>query len=128
MSSSERLARQWFATVARGEFDRLPALVHEDIRVVSRIQPGFVVQGRDDVARYIEQTVAERLYEALPEVYEPIDDTRIGVEGRMRWIDDERVIRDDPVVWAMEFRDELLLRFLPARSLLEAESLLASDR
>lgn len=128
MSSSERLARQWFATVERGDFDRLPDLVHEDVRIVSRIQPGFVVQGRNAVARYIEQTVAEHLYEAVPEVYEPIDDARIGVEGRMRWIDDERVIRDDPVVWAMEFRDDLLLRFLPARSLLEAESLLASER
>ena len=44
----------------------------------------------------------------------------------MRWIDDERVIRDDPAVWAMEFRDGLVLRFLPARSALEAETLLAA--
>ena len=40
------------------------------------------------------------------ELYTPLDDDRVIVEGRLRWIDDERVIRDDPVVWALEFRDE----------------------
>jgi hypothetical protein len=42
----------------------------------------------------------------------------------MRWIEDERVIRDD---WAIEFRDGLLLRFVPARSVLEAETPLAAQ-
>ena len=41
--------------------------------------------------------------------------------------DDDRVIRDDPTVWAMEFRDGLVLRFLPARTALEAETLLAAS-
>ena len=63
----------------------------------------------------------------MTESYTPLDDDRIIVEGRMRWIDDERVIRDDPVIWAMEFRDGLLLRFLPARTALEAETLLAAS-
>jgi hypothetical protein len=35
------------------------------------------------------------------------------------------VIRDDPVIWAMEFRDERLLRFAAARTMLEAEAILA---
>jgi hypothetical protein len=38
------------------------------------------------------------------------------------------VIRDDPAVWAMEFRDELLLRFVAVRSVLEAEAILALPR
>ena len=49
------------------------------------------------------------------------------VEGRIRWIDDERVIRDDPVIWAMEFRDDLLLRLVPARTLVEAETILGAS-
>ncbi len=52
-------------------------------------------------------------------------DLRVTVEGRVRWIDDERVIRDDPIVWALEFRDGLLLRLLHGRSVIDAEALLA---
>ena len=58
--------------------------------------------------------------------YQALDDDRIVVEGRMRWIDDDRVIRDDPVIWAMEFRDGLLARFVPARTLVEAETILGA--
>ena len=56
--------------------------------------------------------------------YLPLDEDRVVVEGRIRWIDDERVIRDDPVTWAMEFRDGLLVRVIPARTLVEAETIL----
>jgi len=56
--------------------------------------------------------------------YQALDDDRIVVEGRIRWIDDDRVIRDDPVTWAMEFRDGLLIRAIPARTLVEAETIL----
>ena len=44
----------------------------------------------------------------------------------MRWIDADRVIRDDPVLWAIEFKDGLLLRFLPAGSAIEADTLLTN--
>ncbi len=127
-ADSERLARRWFATVAGGRFDELADLVHENVQIVSKVQTGTVVEGREDVARFIEQSIAPSLYEAVTEVFTALDDERIVVEGRMRWIDDERVIRDDPVVWAMEFRDGLLLRFIPARSVFEAETILASPR
>jgi hypothetical protein len=99
-------------------------MLHEDVELVSRVQAGTVVEGRADAARFLRETVATRLYEATADVYTPLDDTRVVVEGRMRWIDDDRVIRDDPVVWAMEFRGELLLRFVPARTTIEAEALL----
>jgi hypothetical protein len=124
---SELLARRWFAAVERRAFDELTDLLHEEVRVVSRIEPGRTIEGRAGVARFIAEKVSVRLYEALPEVYAPIDDSKIVVEGRMRWIDDERVIRDDPTVWALEFRDDLLYRFLPARSTLEAEGLLSAQ-
>lgn len=101
-------------------------MLHEDAELVSRLEPGLVVKGRDDVADFILRTVATHLYDASTETYTPLDDDRIVVEGRMRWIDDERVIRDDPTVWAMEFKNGLLLRFLPARNAIEAETLLST--
>ena len=66
-----------------------------------------------------------RFHESHADVFRPFDDERIVVEGRMRWMDDERVLRDDPVVWALEFRDGLLWRSTPAVTVLEAETLLA---
>jgi ketosteroid isomerase-like protein len=127
-SSSERLARRWFAAVTRGAFDELPELVHEDVEVVSKIRGGSVVRGRSEVARFIRDVVAPSLYQAAVDVFTPIDEHRVVVEGRLRWIDEERVIRDDPVVWALEFRDGLLLRFVATRSTLEAEVVLGVSR
>jgi hypothetical protein len=103
-------------------------MLHEDAVLVSKVRPGEVANGREEVSAFIRDTVADSLYETVVESYAPLDDDRIVVEGRMRWIDDERVIRDDPVVWAIEFRDGLLLRFLPARTTVEAETLLATPR
>ena len=106
----------------------MPELLHEDVELVSKIRTGTVVHGREDVARFIADAVAPSLYEAAVELYTPLDDDRVIVEGRLRWIDEDRVIRDDPVVWALEFRDELLLRFVAARSTLDAEAILGAPR
>lgn len=124
MATSERLARRWFATIQRGAYDELDELVHDDVELSSKLRPGTTVHGRSDVARFIETEVAPNLFEASTEVFTPLDDDRVIVEGRVRWIDDERVIRDDPVIWAVAFRDGLLLRFLAARTLIEAEAAL----
>jgi hypothetical protein len=123
---SERLARRWFAAVEQGGFERLADLVHDNILVVSKMRPGVLVEGKDAFARFVEENLAPSLYDATASVFVPIDDARIVVEGRLRWIDDERVIRDDPVTWAMEFRDELLARFIPARTRVEAETILGA--
>jgi SnoaL-like domain len=127
VANSERLARRWFALVHQGAFEQLGELVHEDVQMHSKLRPGLVVEGREAVTRFIQETVAASLYEAAPDVYTPLDDERVIVEGRMRWIDEDRVIRDDPVVWAMEFRDELVLRFVPARTAIEAEAILLAS-
>jgi hypothetical protein len=124
VTTGERLARRWFLLVGSGDFERLAEMVHEDIQLVSKVEAGAVVEGRADVTRFLHETVATRLYEATADVYAPLDDTRVVVEGRMRWIDEDRVIRDDPVVWAMEFQDQLLRRFVPARTPIEAEAIL----
>ena len=127
-AASERLARRWFAIVDQGAFERLVDLLHDDVELVSRVRSGEVFRGKADVGRFIRETIAASLYEAGADVYIPLDENRVIIEGRMRWIDDERVIRDDPIVWAFEFEDELLIRFVPARSVVEAETILTSSR
>lgn len=125
--TSERLARRWFAVIREGSSERVRELLHDDVVIVSRVRPGEIVAGREAVASFTENIVFPSLYEAVTDSYTALDDTRVVVEGRIRWIDEERVIRDDPAVWALEFRDGLLLRFLPARSTREAETLLAAS-
>ena len=100
--------------------------MHDDVVLVSKIKPGVVLVGKVDVAQFLRDTIADSLHEAVTSTYLPIDEARIVVEGRLRWIDDERVIRDDPVTWAMEFRDGLLARFVPARTRVEAETVLSA--
>ena len=88
MATSERLARRWFATIQRGAYDELDELVHEDVELSSKLRPGTTVHGRSDVVRFIETEVAPNLFEASTEVFTPLDDDRVIVEGRVRWIDD----------------------------------------
>ena len=126
--SSELLARRWFATVSRGAFDELAELLHEDVELVSKIRTGAVVRGRADVADFIRDDVAPSLFDAAVDVYTPLDEEKVIAEGRLRWIDEERVIRDDPVVWALEFREGLLHRFVAVRSTLDAEMVLGVSR
>jgi ketosteroid isomerase-like protein len=124
--TSERLARRWFALIRDGSLERLQEMLHEDVVLVSRVRPGEIVEGREAVAAFVETIVSHSLYDATADDYTPLDEERVIIEGRMRWIDEERVIRDDPAIWAMEFRDGLVLRFLPARTALEAATLLTA--
>ena len=121
---SERLARRWFAAVDEGAFDELGSLVHDDVVLISKLRPGVVVEGREAFVQFTRETVSASLYEAVTTTYHALDAQCVIVEGRMRWIDDDRVIRDDPVTWAMEFRDGRLVRFVPARTMIEAETML----
>ena len=112
--------------VSERAFDQLGDLVHDDVVMVSKMRPGLVLEGKDEALQHMQESLAGNLYEATATTYLPIDQQRIVVEGRIRWIDDERVIRDDPVTWAMEFRDDLLARFIPARTQVEAETMLGA--
>ena len=53
IATSERLARRWFALVQHRAFEQLTELVHEDIRLVSKVQAGTVV---DDPTNNFSQT------------------------------------------------------------------------
>jgi len=59
-------------------------------------------------------------------VFAPLDENRVIVEGRVRWFDDENVLRDDSRVWALEFSDGLLLLSVPAKNTIEAGSILSA--
>lgn len=59
-------------------------------------------------------------------MFTPLDENRVIVEGRVRWFDDENVLRDDSRIWALEFSDGLLLLSAPASSMAEAEVLLSA--
>lgn len=128
MVESERLARRWFSLVERRAFEQLGDLVHPSVVLVSKIRPGLVVEGKDAFVRFVEETLAQSLHEALATTYRPLDEEQVVVEGRIRWMDDEHVLRDDPVTWAMAFEEGLLTRFISARSLVEAEAVLVRRR
>jgi hypothetical protein len=105
---------------------QLLELMHPDIELVLKTtRPGEVLRGRGAVVEFAREQSA-RLFETSAEVFEPLDDTRIVVQGRMRWLDEERVLRDDPAVWALEFSDGLLRRSTPAQSVIEAKTILAA--
>jgi ketosteroid isomerase-like protein len=123
---SERLARRYFALYARGETERLLELVHPDVELVLKSAGGEVLCGRDAVAAFVDET-AGRFHETHPDVFRPVDDERVVVEGRMRWMNEDRILRDDPVILALEFRDGLLFRSTPAQSVLEAQAMLSAS-
>lgn len=108
--------------------EQIIELMHPDVEiVVTFLRPGEVLRGRDAVAGFVENARGH-FYEPHTEVFRPVDEDRIVVEGRIRWLDEDRILRDNPVIWAMEFRDGLLFRSMPAQSVLEAEALLAMPR
>jgi len=117
---SERLARQIFALFQEREKEKLLELIHPEVEVVlETTRPGEVLAGRDAVAEFVDG-VAGRLYETQAFEYRPLDDNRIVIEGRLRSLDDDRILRDDPMIWAFEFLDGLLRRREPFESILAA--------
>ena len=100
-------------------------LLHPEVEwVLKSTRPGEILRGKDEAGAFLHE-IAGKFYELVTEVYRPLDDERIIVEGRLRWTDDARILRDDPVIWALVFRGGLLWRSTPAQSLVEAEALLA---
>ncbi len=124
-ATSERLARLYFDLARDGDVPNLLGLCHEDVELTLKTRSGKSLRGRDEVARFLaEVSESNPLFEATAERFRVVDGDRVIVEGRMRWMDADRVLRDDPVVWALEFRDGLLLRSMPVRSVGEAEAAL----
>ena len=127
------MARRFFSLFERGELTKLVELLHPDVEMVLKTPPPGevlreVLRGRNEVEAFVESELDRGFNESHANVFRPLDEKRIVVEGRVRSMDDERVLRDDPMIWALEFRDGLLRRSMPAQTVLEAEGLLASSR
>ena len=126
---SERLARVCFEAGRDPDFPRrFKELLHPDVEVVLKAPPATGLRGAEAVGRVVEERAGWAVYEALDERYHALDDERVVVEGRLRWTDEDRTLRDDPAVWAVEFRDGLLYRSIAARSVADAEALLLAGR
>jgi hypothetical protein len=123
----ERLARRYFELFHAETLPELRDVLHPDALIeLQAVQPGVHLHGRDEIVAVLEQEFSQRLWETVVHVCTPIDESRIVAEGRIRWMDDERVMRDEARVWGLEFRDGLLLRSVPARNAVEAEALLSA--
>jgi hypothetical protein len=123
----DRLTRRYFALFRPESLGDLRDVLAPDAIVGLRaVQPGALLQGRDEIISFLEQEFARRLWETVVHVCTPLDESRVVVEGRVRWTDDEHVMRDEARFWGLEFRDGLLVRSLPARSAVEAEALLSA--
>lgn len=129
MVESERLARRYFELFGQHAFQELREVVHPDVVLVLKaVQPGHVVRGREQLIRFLEEEFRRHLWEAVAQVFRPLDANRVIVEGRVRWFDDEHVLRDDSRIWALEFSDGLLLLSAPARNTIEAEMILSASQ
>jgi len=126
-AESERLARRYFSLFGQHAFEKLRDVVHPDVVLeLKAVQPGHVVRGRDEFIRFLEQEFDRHLWEAVAHVFTPLDENRVIVEGRVRWFDDDNVLRDDSRIWALEFADGLLLLSAPAANMVEAEMILSA--
>lgn len=67
------------------------------------------------------------IFEISARAVHELDERRIVVEGRMRWMDEDRVLRDDPVAWALELEGGLIRRSTAVRTYSEAEALLPAS-
>lgn len=110
-----------------GDFEQLLELLHPEVELVVKTRAGDMLRGPDDVGDFLRE-LGNRFVESTADVFEPVDEARVVVEGRIRWLDDEHVLRDDPMVWALEFRNGLLRRSVPAQSKLEAKMILSARR
>ena len=126
-TESERLARRFFTLYQQSERAKLLELMHPEIEwVLMTIRPGEILRGREEAQAFLDE-IAEEFIELVAEEFTALDEERVVVEGRRRTIDDERVLRDDPMILAMVFRDGLLRRSTPAQSVAEAEAILSAE-
>jgi hypothetical protein len=119
--------RRFISLVNEREHAQALACCHPEVEAIARVPSRQVVRGIDELARFLREVIAERaMYEVTVASVRSLDDRRLIVESRMRWMDEDHVLRDDPVVWALELEEGLLRRSTPVRTVSEAEALLSA--
>ena len=125
--ASEQLARRYFELFNAHSRDGLAELVHPDVVLeLQAVELGRVLRGRDELLAFFAEQWNRRRWDAVVHVIEAVDEDKAIVQGRVRWVDDERVLRDDSRVWALQFQGGLLLRSIPAGSIAEAQARLSA--
>lgn len=129
MLPSERLARLYFELAGVGNDPRMLEIMHPEVEVsLKKLGGSRMLRGKDEVASFLAEMHETFLfYHSTAERFHPVDDERIVVEGRMRWMVEDRILRDDATIWALEFRDGLLFRSTPARTVGEAQAVLSTS-
>lgn len=111
-----------------GDYAQVLELVHPEIEAAPKSRPLERIRGADAAARFLHDFVATRsVFEIGLTAVNAVDEHRVVAQGRLRWMDDDRVLRDDPVVWAVEVEDGLLRRSTAVRTVTDAEALLATS-
>lgn len=103
-------------------------MLHPDVVISPKAGEDDRLCGAEAVSEFLDRLAEASVFEATDEHYHPLDDARVAVAGRLRWMDARRTLRDEAALWALEFRDGLLYRSLAVRSLAEAEALLVGSR
>lgn len=110
-----------------GDHEGLLELVHPEIEATVKLRGGQPLRGIAEAETFFRHDLGGRpLFEVSVNEVLPLDDRRVVVEARMRWMDDDRVLRDDPVVWAFELENGQLRRSTPVRTVAEAEAILSA--
>ena len=121
---SERLAREFFARSAEGHHERNLPFIHPEAEIAPTHDPSVIVS-LAEVAAHLQRDMEPRVLDARGDVFTPLDDARIIVEGNVRVTRPGGGFDAYPAVWAMVFRDGLLYRGWALRSVNEAERRLA---
>jgi SnoaL-like domain len=124
---SEHLARRYFELFNAHSREGLAELVHPDVVLeLQAVEFGRVLRGRDELLRFFAEQWRRRRWDAVVHAVEAVDENKAIVEGRVCWVDDKHVLRDDSRVWGLQFRDGLLVRSIPAGSVAEAYARLSA--
>jgi SnoaL-like domain len=125
--ASEHHARRYFELFNAHSREGLAELVHPDVVLeLQAVEFGRVLRGRDELMAFFAEQWSRRRWDAVVHLIQAVEEDKAIVQGRVRWIDDEHVLRDDSRVWALQFRDGLLLRSIPAGSIAEAQARLSA--
>ena len=121
---SERLAREFFRRSAEGHHERNLPFIHPEAEIAPTHDPSIIASPAG-VAAHLQSDMEPRVLDARGDVFTPLDNARIIVEGHVRVTRPGGGFDAHPVVWALVFRDGLLYRGWALRSVNEAEQRLA---
>jgi hypothetical protein len=120
MLESERLAREFFARSVLGHHEQNVPFLHPEAEIVPTHDPTTLETPRE-LAAHLQRRLEPRVLEARGDVFTPLDNARVVVEGHVRMTRPGGGLDARPTVWALVFRDGLLYRAWALRSVLEAE-------